>query len=46
MPKALQTAALALLVDRMVVLEKMPVPAPAIAVSLAHSWQGADIPDT
>jgi diguanylate cyclase (GGDEF)-like protein/PAS domain S-box-containing protein len=44
MPKALQTAALALLVDRMVVLEKMPVPAPAIAVSLAHSWQGADIP--
>lgn len=45
MPKALQTAAQALLADRMVILENLPLPAPGIAVSLAHSWQAADIPE-
>ncbi len=45
LPVALQTAARALLVDRIVILEKMPLPAPAIGVSLVHSWLAADIPE-
>jgi diguanylate cyclase (GGDEF)-like protein/PAS domain S-box-containing protein len=45
LPVALQTAAQALQVDRIVILEKVPLPAPAIAVSLAHSWRAADVPE-
>jgi diguanylate cyclase (GGDEF)-like protein/PAS domain S-box-containing protein len=44
MPQALQTAAEALRVDRIVILEKTPLPGLALAVSLAHSWQAADVP--
>jgi diguanylate cyclase (GGDEF)-like protein/PAS domain S-box-containing protein len=44
MPAALQTAAQALAVDRIVVLRKSPLQGPAIAVSLAYSWQAADVP--
>ena len=45
MPTALRTAAQALLVDRIVILQKSPLPGPAIAVSLAYSWQAADVPE-
>ena len=45
MPTALQTAAQALLVDRILILQKSPLPGTAIAVSLAYSWQAADVPE-
>ena len=44
MPQALQTAAEALHVDRMLILERSPVAAPATAVSMLHAWQAADAP--
>ena len=45
MPKALQTAAQALNVDRIVILERSHLRAPGIAVSLVDSWQAPDIPE-
>jgi diguanylate cyclase (GGDEF)-like protein/PAS domain S-box-containing protein len=44
MPQALQIAAEALQVDRIMIFEQIAVPAPAIAVSMVHAWQAADIP--
>ena len=44
MPQALQTAAEALHVDRLLILERSPVAAPATAVSMLHAWQAADAP--
>ena len=44
MPTALQTAAEALLVDRMFVLQKSSSPGVAEAVSVAYSWQAANVP--
>jgi diguanylate cyclase (GGDEF)-like protein/PAS domain S-box-containing protein len=45
MPAALQTAALALLVDRIIILQKSPSPESAFVVSLAYSWQAANVPE-
>jgi diguanylate cyclase (GGDEF)-like protein/PAS domain S-box-containing protein len=45
MPGALQIAAQALMVDRMVIVQKSAIPGHGIAVSLAYSWQAADVPE-
>jgi diguanylate cyclase (GGDEF)-like protein/PAS domain S-box-containing protein len=44
MNQSLQTAAQALQVDRMMILQKSPTQPPAIAVAMSHSWQAADVP--
>jgi diguanylate cyclase (GGDEF)-like protein/PAS domain S-box-containing protein len=44
MQRALQTAAEALKVDRILILERTPVAEPETAVSMAHAWMTANAP--